>query len=128
MTGLIDLDTVREGCLLWELGDALRSWAHPGGGMLDEALFLSAASAYAENGLAIPSEEWSLLPLAVQNVALNLALRFFKDYFEQAYFAWDPARYPSLAEQNRVRGREMLVLAERLMASREVLTRRLGRS
>ena len=129
VSGLIDLDTVRRGTLLWELADAFRSWAalrdpedlvH-----LDRKIFMAAAEAYKKYGLVLTEEEWSQLPAATRAMSLNLARRYLTDYFEEQYFAWDKLNYSSLAEQNLKRGRGLLRLAEDLENSDHDLSRRL---
>ncbi len=116
--GLIDLDTVRRGFLLWELADGLRSWAGirtPSDDLVwDVDIFLSSVGSYQKNGLKMTREEWTALPVAVRAVTLNLARRYMTDYFEESYFAWDQDRYPSLAEQNYRRGAGYLDLAEEM--------------
>jgi len=114
LTGLIDLDTVRRGPLLWEMADALRSWAglRQAGDevVLDAAVFEAAISSYRRHGPALTVEEWRILPAVVGVRALELARRYLMDYFEESYFAWDRRRYASLAEQNLIRGRGLLRL------------------
>ena len=118
-TALIDLDTVRSGYLIWELADALRSWSGRRGPddpvRLDRTIYESAVTRYRESGLPLTGQEWARLHQATAAVALNLARRYWVDYFEQSYFAWDRERYPSLAEQNMRRGGGLLRLARDLL-------------
>ncbi len=124
-TALIDLDTVRTGWLLWELGDALRSWAglrdENDQAHLDEPLFTAAVNSYRRHGLSMSSGEWESLPAAAALQVLNLARRYLRDFFEEAYFAWDRERYPSLPEQNLRRGAGLLTLAAELSERAESL-------
>jgi Ser/Thr protein kinase RdoA (MazF antagonist) len=111
----IDLDTLRHGFLIHELADGVRSWAGlraPDDRVhLSRDCFLAAREAYRGRGLALTAKEWRVLPCALAAQALGLALRYLEDAFEPAYFAWDQARYPSPAEQNRRRGEGLLTLA-----------------
>jgi hypothetical protein len=50
-------------------------------------------------------------------VAVELAARFCVDAFEDRYFGWDPARFPSRREHNRVRAVGQLQLARRITAA-----------
>ncbi len=117
-TGLIDLDLVRKGFLIWELADALRSWVSLRKSRdvykLGTEIFMAAVVSYKSHGLELTAEEWELLPAATTAMTLNLARRYFQDFFRQNYFIWDKAEYPSLAEQNLSRGTALLSLAEDL--------------
>ena len=127
--GLIDLDIVRNGALLWELADALRSWAASRKGrelLFQKDIFTASARAYRETGLVLAPEEWPYLPAAVTAVTLNLGLRYLTDYFDEKYFVWDRAGYSSLAEQNLTRGRAYLEMAEDLSAGQEELAALVG--
>ncbi|MBW2092290.1 MAG: phosphotransferase [Deltaproteobacteria bacterium] len=114
-SGLIDLDIVRHGSLLWELADALRSWTHlkePGNQTaLSQDIFVEAVKSYKRNGLVLTEQEWRQLPAATCAMALDLARRYLTDYFEEKYFAWDQGQYSSLAEQNLTRATSLISLA-----------------
>ncbi|MBW1709835.1 MAG: phosphotransferase [Deltaproteobacteria bacterium] len=114
-SGLIDLDIVRYGSLLWELADALRSWSVIRGpedrAGLSQDIFIEAVRSYRKHGLDLTPEEWRQLPAATRAMALDLARRYLTDYFEEEYFAWDKDQYPSLAEQNLIRGASLVSLA-----------------
>ncbi len=124
VTALVDLDTVKRGPVILDVADALRSWAgrrdQDDRVELDQETFWAGAAGYAAAGLE-PDGGWQGLPDAVAGVALNLAWRYLRDYFQESYFAWDQARYPSLARQNLARGRGMLQLAGQVLARRDEL-------
>ncbi|MBW2624103.1 MAG: phosphotransferase [Deltaproteobacteria bacterium] len=124
-TGIVDLDLVRRGYLIWELADGLRSWvsirASRDTFTLGTDIFNASVASYKIHGLELCPEEWELLPAATMAVALNLARRYFQDFFEHAYFVWDQAEYPSLAEQNLSRGTALLGLAEQLLENEQKL-------
>jgi Ser/Thr protein kinase RdoA (MazF antagonist) len=129
---LLDLDTLSHLTLAYEVGDALRSWCNPLGEdtcetVLDLAVMESALGGYAGAAaqLLLPSEVDSLVP-GLQTVSLELAARFAVDAFEDRYFGWDPSRFPSRREHNRVRAQGQLHLAltvERERARAEALVR-----
>ena len=129
--GLIDLDTVRRGGVVWELADALRSWSGvktaEGAIGLDRAIFLAAVRSYRETGLDLSPKEWRILPAATCALALDLAKRYLADYFEESYWVWDRARYGSLAEQNLSMGWDMLGLARDLSRASDELARLMER-
>ena len=89
--GLIDLDTVRHGAVLWELADAIRSWAcirnEADDIRFDADMGRAAIKAYKEFGLSLDPAEWAVLPAAIMAVSLNLARRYLTDYFEEKYFS-----------------------------------------
>ena len=123
--GLVDLDTVSTGSILWELADALRSMAcvRETGDVvhLDSGVFQSMVEAYRAEGIPLTAEEWRVLPTAMAGRALNLAWRYLKDVFEQSVFALDRDNYPSQAEQNRLRGNGMLSLAAQVLRDQDEL-------
>lgn len=121
---LLDLDTLGHLTIAYELGDAWRSWCNPEGEdttepRFDREIFAAAARGYARaaGGLLGPDEVASLVP-GVITVALELAARFCVDAFEDRYFGWDPARFPSRREHNVVRAAGQLVLARQVAAAR----------
>jgi Ser/Thr protein kinase RdoA (MazF antagonist) len=112
---LIDLDTMGFLPLAYELGDAWRSWCNPLGEDVEETafdldFFAAAVAGYASGGPLGADEQQSLVP-GVATIALELAARFCVDAFEDRYFGWDPARFPSRREHNRVRAAGQLALA-----------------
>lgn len=116
---LIDLDTVRQGTLIWELGDGLRSWAgnrRPDDAMvLDPEALEAGIEAYLKWGLALTDDEASKLPRATAIKTLDLARRYLADHFDEAYFLWDQTRYRSPADQNLSRGRGLSDFVETLL-------------
>ena len=127
---LIDLDTLGQLTLAYELGDALRSWCNPLGEdtvapRFDLEVFASAIRGYAEGARAAgfaptAAETASIVPGTI-TIALELASRFCADAFEDRYFGWDPARFPSRREHNRVRATGQLTLATEVRRAREAL-------
>lgn len=124
-TGIVDLDLVRKGYLIWELADGLRSWVSLRTSrdtiVLEFDIFAASIASYKIHGLELAPEEWELLPGATIAVTLNLARRYFQDFFERNYFVWDKDKYPSLAEQNLTRGTALLSLAEQLLENEKKL-------
>lgn len=112
---LLDLDTFASNPLDVELGDAWRSWCNPAGEDSQEAhfdleIFAEAAAGYgAERPLS--AEERESLVDAVERIALELAARFCRDVFEDRYFGWDPARYPSRVAHNLQRAAGQFAVA-----------------
>ena len=98
---LIDLDTVRSGLLLHDIGDALRSCCNPMGESppapehirFDPDLFAAWLKGYfSEAELLLTSEDKAHIVQAVRVIAFELGLRFITDHLEgDRYFK---IRYP----------------------------------
>jgi len=114
---LIDLDTACRATLADELGDALRSWCHPG--FEDEIApfsidrFQAAMEGWFEGiGNHRPEEaEIMAIPAGIERISLELASRFAADALLESYFGWDEERYPSNSEHNIARARSQFSLA-----------------
>lgn len=117
-----DFDTLARMVWPFEMGDALRSWCNPGGEDQGEvrfelALFEAAVRGYArEANDVVTAEERALLVAGVMTISLELAARFLADALREAYFGFDPARYPARGEHNLVRGRGQWQLSRSVKA------------
>lgn len=112
---LLDLDTLARLSLDIELGDAWRSWCNPVGEdaadtHFDLDLFAAAVAGY-RSVRRWTREEGENLVNGIERIAIELAARFCRDIFEDRYFGWDPARFPSRREHNLFRARGQLKLA-----------------
>lgn len=122
---LLDLDTLGRQSVAYELGDALRSWCNPLGEDVERTrfdldLFAAAVGGYASAGGAslLGRDEVELLVPGLATVCVELAARFCVDAFEDRYFGWDPTRFPSRREHDRVRAAGQLHLARAVLDSR----------
>jgi Ser/Thr protein kinase RdoA (MazF antagonist) len=124
---LVDLDTLGRGTLAFELGDAMRSWCNPHGEdagkvRFELPIFAAAIAAFREVAEPIVTDgEWPAIAIGLETVCVELAARFAADVFEDRYFGWDPARFPSRREHNLVRARGQLALAREICAARSDL-------
>ncbi len=125
---LVDLDTVARGTLAFELGDAMRSWCNPHGEDVTQARFETAIFDAAIRGFRseadafVTADERRSIPIGLELVCIELAARFAVDVFDDSYFGWDPARYPTRRAHNLVRARGQLSLGLSVRDSRaEVL-------
>lgn len=127
--GLIDLDTVRPGFLLHDLGDCLRSCCNRGSEedssdpVFDLRCCSALVGAYMEAGgrRLFTEADRTLLTEAVQLLLFELGLRFFTDYLEgNPYFT---VRYPG---QNLQRAVGQFRLQASLAAQKEALHRELA--
>ena len=113
---MIDFDTVTRMPLPLELGDAFRSWCNPAGEDTPQTrfsleLFAAGISGYAsEAGSFIEPEERSSVVTATRTIMLELAVRFCTDALTESYFAWDPDKFASRSEHNRVRAQGQLAV------------------
>jgi Ser/Thr protein kinase RdoA (MazF antagonist) len=121
---LVDLDTLGRQTLAFELGDAMRSWCNPHGEdtgaiVFDLAIFAAAIAAWTDVAGALFEEpERRAIVLGLETVCIELAARFAADVFEDRYFGWDPARFPSRRAHNLVRARGQLALGRAVTAAR----------
>lgn len=122
---LVDLDTLAKGTLAFELGDAMRSWCNPhgedaGAVRFDLAIFTAAIEGFrSEADPIVSQEERASIVDGLETVCIELAARFTVDAFEDRYFGWDAARFPSRRVHNLVRARGQLALAGAVHAARQ---------
>lgn len=130
---LLDLDTLAQGSLPVELGDALRSWCNPRGesdldAHCDVDIVEAALTGYVQASTIRPERDSMLaVPLGLETIAIELAARFATDAFEDRYFGWDPKRFASRTEHNRVRAGSQLALARSVARERATLEKLLRR-
>jgi Ser/Thr protein kinase RdoA (MazF antagonist) len=124
---LVDLDTLAKGTLAFELGDALRSWCNPHGEdaghvALELPIFAAAIAGFRRIADPIVTEgERAAIAVGLETVCVELAARFCTDVFDDRYFGWDPARFPSRRAHNLVRAHGQLVLGHAVRAARAEL-------
>ena len=121
---LVDLDTLGRQTLAFELGDAMRSWCNPrgedaGAVGFDLAIFAAAIGAWRDVvGDRVDPRERTAIVTGLETVCVELAARFTTDAFDDAYFGWDPTRFPSRRAHNLVRAGGQLALARAVRAAR----------
>lgn len=88
-TAIIDLDTVKPGLILYDIGDCLRSCCNPAGEectdfnkiYFDVDLFFALLNGYGQHGKdALTDNDKAHIYDAVRLITYELALRFFADY------------------------------------------------
>lgn len=121
---LVDLDTLGRQTMAYELGDAMRSWCNPHGeddteARVDEDIFAAAMEGYrAGAGDLLSAPERAAIVPGLETVCVELAARFCVDVFDDAYFGWDPRRYPSRRAHDLTRARSQLALARSVREAR----------
>ena len=121
---LVDLDTLGLSTMAFELGDAMRSWCNPHGEDagpvgFDLAIFAAAIRGFRDVADALlTTDEKIAIVVGLETVCLELAARFAIDAFDDTYFGWDPARFPSRRAHNLVRAQGQLALGQQVRAAR----------
>lgn len=124
---LVDLDTLAKGTLAFELGDAMRSWCNPHGEDAGHVKFELPIFGAAVGGFRtvaddiVTEAERAAVAIGLETVCVELAARFCVDMFEDRYFGWDPKRFASRVEHNRVRAEGQLALAHDVRAQRAAM-------
>jgi Ser/Thr protein kinase RdoA (MazF antagonist) len=122
---LVDLDTLMQGTLWMELGDAWRSWCNPAGEDAAEVgfemdFFEASVRGFREGHADVLSQgECDSLDTAPERLALELCARFVTDALEECYFGWDSARFPGRGEHNARRAFGQWRLYESAAETRE---------
>ena len=122
---LVDLDTVAKGTFAFELGDAMRSWCNPqgedaGSVRFDLTIFRAAITGFrSEADHLLTTDDRVSIVHGLETVCVELAARFAVDAFDDRYFGWDPARFPSRQIHNLVRARGQLALGLAVRAARQ---------
>lgn len=122
---LVDLDTVARGTLAFELGDAMRSWCNPHGEdtadvRFETPIFLAAIRGFRSEAEAyVTAAERTSILTGLSLVCIELAARFAVDVFDDSYFGWDPARFPTRRAHNLVRARGQLALGRSVGGARD---------
>ena len=115
---LIDLDTVGQGQLLSELGDAFRSWCNLAGedtekSDFDMEIFSEALKGYLSvKHTPLRAEQFGHIGTATEIICLELAARFCADALNETYFGWDKHLFESASEHQLLRARGQLCLAK----------------
>lgn len=112
---LIDFDSCNDqNNVIVELGDAFRSWCasyeEDGQNQFDLEKFSAGWQGYLAGGGQVSETEKMLVPRAIKLIALELASRFLRDYFEDSYFSWDEKKYPSRRAHNLARAKAQINL------------------
>ena len=111
--------------MAFELGDAMRSWCNPrgedaGSVTLDLAIFTAAIAGFrSEADALLSADERVSIVYGLETVCVELAARFAVDAFDDRYFGWDPARFPSRRVHNLVRAKGQLALGLAVRDARE---------
>lgn len=112
---LIDIDGCNRNNVVVELGDAFRSWCgkeeDDSNNDFDLDKFESSLAGYIKgSGNLLLESEKDLIVRGIKLVALELAAKFLKDYFEDFYFDWNSDKYSSRKEHNFARARGQVAL------------------
>ncbi len=96
---LIDLDTAGRYSHAIEIGDMLRSWTMvPGAAEFSAERWKAALTGY-RKASPFALDDATCMQAMIQ-ISLELTARFIIDAYEEKYFLHNPAKYPTLYEQN----------------------------
>lgn len=124
-TALIDLDTLANGTIDLELGDAMRSWCNPASEntaetRFDIGIFDAAMQGYSRVPGVLTDAEWDAIVPGTERICIELAARFAWDALEESYFGFDPA-YGGHGEHSLLRARGQASLAASVREQRQAM-------
>ncbi len=108
VVAILDLDTFMYHSIYVEMGDAFRSWAARGS-IFDLSAYAAGLRGYARSG-ALGELDVHYGIQGLKLITLELGIRFLNDVFEDYYFQWNPAHYPSRAAHNLTRCQRQIAL------------------
>ena len=124
---LIDLDTLGERPIYYEIGDALRSWCNQKSedhedSILSLSYFKNVVEGYAVEGRDILKkiEYENILP-SFLFITLELSARFCVDALNESFFSWNNKIYNSHSEHNIIRSKGQLNLAKQIQDNFDAL-------
>jgi Ser/Thr protein kinase RdoA (MazF antagonist) len=119
VAGILDLDTFAKMPLIFEMGDAFRSWCNTATEDDSSSTFDAAVFSHGARGwwsvlkeVNIDSAEVESLVSGIEWITLELATRFLRDALEESYFGWDDTLFRRSGEHQLQRALGQLSLAE----------------
>ncbi|MGI9553684.1 MAG: phosphotransferase enzyme family protein [Thermodesulfobacteriota bacterium] len=103
---LIDLDTMGRNKIVYDIGDAARSWcmvAKKGEVSFDLGLFRAIIKGYMSTAKFLTVPEILAIKDGIKTVTLELCARYITDAYEEKYFSLDEKKYTNLVEQNTLK-------------------------
>ena len=103
---LIDLDTMGRNKIVYDIGDAVRSWcmvSKKGEVSFDKGLFISIMKGYMSTAKFLTVDEKLAINDGIKIVTLELCARYITDAYEEKYFRLDEKKYTNLVEQNTLK-------------------------
>ncbi|MGI9533740.1 MAG: phosphotransferase enzyme family protein [Thermodesulfobacteriota bacterium] len=103
---LIDLDTMGRNKIVYDIGDAVRSWcmvAKKGEVSFDLGLFKAIIKGYMSTAKFLTIPETLAIKDGIKTVTLELSARYITDAYEEKYFRLDEKKYTNLVEQNTLK-------------------------
>ncbi|MDO8520931.1 MAG: phosphotransferase [bacterium] len=113
---LLDLDTLGRHSVVIDIADAARSWCNRADegdaehAKFDLDIFRAMMEGYTKKAVFLTQEEWTAIPAAIAQIALELSARFATDAYRESYFKLDRERYPDLFTQNLAKARAQFAL------------------
>ena len=117
ITGVIDLDTMAQSRVSFDIGDGIRSWANPRAEDQEPAYnreyAREALGLYIEISDFLTKAERQSLPCAAPFITLELSMRFAKDALSEDYFGFNPEI--GHGEHSLLRAQSMATLCEQMI-------------
>ena len=118
---LIDLDTMGRNKIVYDIGDAIRSWCmvfKKGDVLFDLRLFRVIMKGYMSTAKFLTVAEKLAINDGVKIVTLELCARYIIDAYEEKYFKLDEKKYANLKEQNTLKAVNLINFYEEIKKSK----------
>ncbi len=111
---MIDLDHCTRSSVLFDIGDAVRSWCldrdEQGKVFFRKDVYAAILEGYLTKADFLSKEEIKLLPRATACIMLELGVRYLADYYNDSFYNWDSKKFSSRREANLSRCRRCIDL------------------
>ena len=128
VAGILDLDTFAKMPLIFEMGDAFRSWCNTKteddeGATFDAAIFSHGARGWWSilKEAEVEATEVKDLVSGIEWITLELATRFLRDALEESYFGWDDSQFRRSGEHQLKRAMGQIALAQSISEQKTTL-------
>ena len=128
VAGILDLDTFSKMPLIFEMGDAFRSWCNTAteddaGSTFDAAVFSHGSRGWWSilKEVEVDATEVENLVSGIEWITLELTTRFLRDALEESYFGWDDTLFRRSGEHQLQRALGQLALADSIEEQKPTL-------
>jgi len=108
---LIDMDTMGRNKIVYDIGDAVRSWcmlSEKGKVSFDLGLFRAIIKGYMSTAKFMTTDEKIAIKDGIKIVTLELCARYITDAYEEKYFKLDEKKYTNIVEQNTLKAMNLI--------------------
>ena len=114
---MIDLDTMGRNKIVYDIGDAIRSWcmvSEKGEVTFDLGIFKAIIKGYMSTAKFLTNSEKLAIKDGIKIVTLELCARYITDAYEEKYFKLDDKKYTNLVEQNSLKAINLINFYEEI--------------